>query len=218
VKMCYVFDCSKRPGTFIQSAVGCWLFTATFIGRSSHAAVAPEKGINAIHMAAMAMSKIRIGRLSATMTSNLGVIAGGDATNVVPAQCQVQGEVREFVREPIMAYLDEVNAVFRATAIECGGELRFETREDFAPFRLQREDPVVRVMEEALRAVGLDPHPIEYLGGSDANMLNAKAIPSVNLGIGAQNPHGDDEFILIEDLHKTAEIASALIERSATIL
>ena len=72
-------------------------------------------------------------------------------------------------------------------------------------------------MDEVLRGAGLEPHPIEYLGGSDANMLNAKPIPSVNLGIGAQNPHGDDEFILIEDLEKTAEIAAALVERSATL-
>jgi tripeptide aminopeptidase len=73
----------------------------------------------------------------------------------------------------------------------------------------------VRLTKQVLQAVGLTPHPIDYLGGSDANMLNAKGIPSVNLGIGAQNPHGDDEFILIEDLMKTAEIAEQIITRSA---
>jgi di/tripeptidase len=33
----------------------------------------------------------------------------------------------------------------------------------------------------------------------------------VNLGIGAQNPHSDEEFILLEDLAKSAEIALQLI-------
>jgi len=61
------------------------------------------------------------------------------------------------------------------------------------------------------KAVGLASNPIDYLGGSDANALNAKGIPSVNLGIGAQNPHGNDEFILLEDLHRSAELASALL-------
>jgi len=70
---------------------------------------------------------------------------------------------------------------------------------------------------EVLRSVGLSPHGIDYLGGSDANMLNAKGIPSVNLGIGAQNPHGDDEFILLEDLFKTEEIADQIISRSASL-
>jgi tripeptide aminopeptidase len=45
-------------------------------------------------------------------------------------------------------------------------------------------------------------------------MLNAKGIPAVNIGIGAQNPHGNDEFILLEDLDKSVEIARALIARS----
>ncbi|MER3523199.1 MAG: hypothetical protein C4326_03830 [Ignavibacteria bacterium] len=58
VKMCFVFDCSRRPGTFIRAAVGCSLYTATFIGRASHAAVAPEKGLNAIRMAARALARI----------------------------------------------------------------------------------------------------------------------------------------------------------------
>ena len=72
-------------------------------------------------------------------------------------------------------------------------------------------------MTDALRGVGLQPAGIEYLGGSDANMLNAKGLPTINLGIGAQNPHANDEFILIEDLHKTVEIARELITRSAVL-
>jgi len=38
-------------------------------------------------------------------------------------------------------------------------------------------------------------------------------IQSINLGIGAQNPHSNDEFIMIEDLIKTAEIAIELIKK-----
>ena len=58
VKTCFVFDCSKRPGYYIQSCVGCSLYTATFVGKPSHAAVAPEKGISAIAMAAEAIRRI----------------------------------------------------------------------------------------------------------------------------------------------------------------
>jgi di/tripeptidase len=35
----------------------------------------------------------------------------------------------------------------------------------------------------------------------------------VNIGIGAQNPHSNDEFIFIEDLAKAAEIAMNLISK-----
>ena len=217
VKMCFVFDCSRRPGTYIQSAVGCSLFTAAFTGRSSHAGVSPEKGINAVHLAAIALSKVPTGRLNASMTTNIAMISGGTATNVVPDRCTVEGEVREFRPEPIGAHLRMLEETFRSTASEYGGGVEFTSREDFPPFRLSPENRAVRMTDEVLRAVGLTPNPIEYLGGSDANMLNAKGIPSINLGIGAQNPHGNDEFILIEDLHTSVKIAEELIRRSETL-
>jgi tripeptide aminopeptidase len=217
VKMCFVFDCSKRPGTFIQAAVGCSLYTATFVGISSHAAVAPEKGVNAIQIAARALAGIPMGRLSPSMTSNVGMIAGGTATNVVSDRCTVTGEVREFDPALIREHLGMLQQTFLRTAREGGGTLEFESSEDFAPFRLSPEDAVFRLTVDVLSGAGLVPHPIDYLGGSDANMLNGKGIPAVNLGIGAQNPHGNDEFILIEDLHLSATIARGLIARSATL-
>ncbi len=44
-------------------------------------------------------------------------------------------------------------------------------------------------------------------------LLNELGIPSVNLGIGAQNPHSNDEFVLIEDLIKSSEIAMELVKK-----
>jgi len=218
VKMCFVFDCSRRPGTFIRAAVGCSLYNARFVGTASHAAVSPEKGVNAIRIAAKALTQVPVGRLSSTMTSNIGIISGGTATNVVPDECIVQGEVREFDPALITQHISDVEKTFRFTAIESGGNVDFTSSIDFAPFALQDSDDVVRTTTEVLEQLGLAPEPIHYLGGSDANTLNAKGIPSVNLGIGAQNPHGNDEFILIDDLHMSAEIAQKLIERSATLL
>ena len=49
------------------------------------------------------------------------------------------------------------------------------------------------------------------MGGSDANSLNVKGIKTINLGVGAQNPHGNDEFILYKDLKMASEIAYQLL-------
>ena len=212
-----MFDCSKRPGTFIQAAVGCSLYNAVFQGKSSHAAVNPEKGVNAIRIAAQALARVPMGRLSPTMTSNVGIIGGGSATNVVPDRCSLQGEVREFDPRLIADHLAVLESTFRSVAEQNGGGLEFTTSVDFAPFRLRPDDEVFRVAVDTLAGLGLVPHPIDYLGGSDANALNANGIPSVNLGIGAQNPHGNDEFILLEDLHKSAEIAFELLSRSKSL-
>ncbi|MFN0158020.1 MAG: M20/M25/M40 family metallo-hydrolase [Bacteroidota bacterium] len=213
IRMGFVFDCSRRPGVFIQSAVGCSLYDATFTGKAAHAGVAPENGISAIQIAARAISRIPMGRLSPTMTSNVGMIAGGSATNVVADRCTIHGEVREFVPALIDDHLLFLKAEFEGVALAVAGGVEFESRMDFPPFALSSESEAFITTVQVLQSVGLTPAPIRYLGGSDANMLNDKGIPSVNLGIGAQNPHANDEFILLEDLHKSAEIANALIER-----
>jgi tripeptide aminopeptidase len=70
---------------------------------------------------------------------------------------------------------------------------------------------MIIALERAMRLVGLEPEPIRYTGGSDANKYNAKGIHAVNIGIGAQNPHSYEEFVLIEDLVKTHELARALV-------
>lgn len=217
VRMCFVFDCSRRPGTFIKAAVGCSLYKAQFIGKAAHAAVAPETGVNAIHVAAKALAQMSIGRLSEKMTANIGMIDGGHATNVVPNRCSVKGEVRGFDLQDIANQVAGIERLFRETSDSYGAQVEFSSEVDFPPFQLDEEAEIVRLTKVVLRQVGLSPQPIDYLGGSDANELNAKGIPTVNLGIGAQNPHSNDEFILIEDLHKSVEIALALMERSATL-
>jgi tripeptide aminopeptidase len=216
VRLAFIFDCSKRPGTFIRSAVGCSMYTATFRGRSSHAGVSPEKGVHAIHIAARALSRITMGRHSPTMTSNVGMIRGGSATNIVPDSCIVEGEVRSFEPRAIEEHLLSLHSTFRTTAEDGGGSVTFEAAVDFEPFTLDPGSPVYRMTEAALRSVGLTPNPIEYLGGSDANTLNGRGIPAVNLGIGAQNPHGNDEFILLEDLQASADLAAVLTGTTLT--
>jgi tripeptide aminopeptidase len=215
VHMGFVFDCSKRPGTFIQSAVGCSLYTALFHGRASHAGVAPEKGISAIHVAAKALSRIPMGRLAPRMTSNAGTITGGTATNVVAERCSIEGEVRSFDPRAIEDHLGFLERTFRSVADEHGARLEMQTAVDFAPFVISEEARVFSRTVGAMRGVGLEPHPIEYLGGSDANTLNEKGIPTANLGIGAQNPHGNDEFILLDDLRKTSAIGAWLIRKDS---
>jgi tripeptide aminopeptidase len=149
------------------------------------------------------------------MTTNVGTIRGGSATNIVPDSCALEGEVRGFDPAAIAGHLRLVEEAFSRKASEHGAKVRFQSVVDFAPFVLESDWEVVRRTETVLRRLGLTPDPIEYTGGSDANTLNEMGVPSVNLGIGAQNPHGNDEFILLEDLQMATEIAGELIREAA---
>jgi tripeptide aminopeptidase len=45
-------------------------------------------------------------------------------------------------------------------------------------------------------------------------VYNEKGLPAINLGIGAQNPHGNDEFMLYADFKSVLELAVALLKNA----
>ena len=213
VQSIFVFDCSRTPGVYIRECVGLSLFKARFVGKAAHAGVAPEEGVNAIALAGAGIADLQLGRIDQDLTVNIGKISGGEATNVVPDKVDIEGEVRSFSPKRIQEQLGLIERTL-SQAVIGRGKLVFETKVDFPPYVHSHDSPIIRDVERALRAVGLQPQPIRYTGGSDANEYNAKGIPAVNLGIGAQKPHTFEEFVLIEDLVKSAEIAFMLLQHS----
>jgi tripeptide aminopeptidase len=207
IESVFVFDCSRRPGIFIQHCYGCLKFTLSVQGKSAHAGVAPEKGINAIAITAEIIASLRQGKLEDEATLNVGTIEGGSATNVVPSSVRCDGEIRGPSMESIDYHFDAVKHTADHIAQKSGGSVSIERSLAFAPFYIGENSKPFRQAASIIRRAGLEPQPIRYTGGSDANAFNAMGIPAINFGIGAQQPHSTDEFILIDDLVKTAELA-----------
>jgi tripeptide aminopeptidase len=211
LQMGFVFDSSLRPGNFVRQSCGAIAFTARILGKAAHSGIAPEKGIHAIAAAALAVSRLQLGRRDETTTVNVGTIHGGEGVNVVPALAVVEGEIRSMNPAMIEALSKEIEAVFAAACAELGAELEFEARWDFVPYTIAPSEPVFERIAAAISSAGLTPAPQISWGGSDANSFNARGVRSVNIGIGAQNPHANSEFILLEDLQHAATIALALL-------
>jgi len=207
----YVFDCSKRPGVYIRESVGLHTFKAQFIGKAAHAGVAPEEGVSAIQLACTGVTRLHLGRIDDGTTANVGRIRGGEALNAIPENATIEGEVRSFTGKRIAEELEKIEHTLRA-AVNATGKLVFSHEPDFEPYVLAADSALIQDLERAMRDVGLTPRPIRYTGGSDANKYNAKGFPAVNIGIGAQKPHSHEEFVLIEDLLKTYELAMALVK------
>ena len=89
-----VLDSAGAVGTIINSAPQHDRIDATIIGKAAHAGVAPETGISAIVVASQAIAAMRLGRLDAETTANIGLISGGSAMNVVPERVTLTGETR----------------------------------------------------------------------------------------------------------------------------
>jgi tripeptide aminopeptidase len=213
IKYGFVFDSGYRPGNFIHSACGALGFKIKILGKASHSGISPEKGINSLLIASKAISKLPLGRIDEESTMNIGILKSGSAVNVIPESAELDGEVRSFNVKKVDDYFNKILDVFKKEAESVGGKIEFDSFWDFKPFTVPESSFAFSETERVLRKVGLNPTPRISLGGSDANSLNEKGIESINLGIGAQNPHSNDEFILIEDLVKSAEIALELVKK-----
>lgn len=213
VKYGFVFDSHLRPGNFIAESVGAVAFNIRVIGKASHSGIAPEEGIDSIMITSRALASINFGRLDSETTANIGSVHGGSAINVVPELTLIEGEIRSVNPRKISKKIDEIRDKFTEAAQSAGGKTEFEYRWDFMPYKHSKQSTIYKMTCDALSRVGLEPTPQMSYGGSDANSLNAKGISCVNLGIGAANPHSNDEYIYTEDLYKTAEIALELMKK-----
>jgi tripeptide aminopeptidase len=213
IKMGFVFDSSLRPGKFVCESCGAIAFTARILGKAAHSGIAPEKGIHAIRAAATAISRMKMGRIDETTTINVGLMNAGEAVNVVPAMAVVEGEVRSMDWSKIETLTEEVRATFEAVCAEIGATLEFQSRWDFVPYHIEAQEPVFKNISAAIEKIGLRPEPHVSWGGSDANSFNQRGVRSVNIGIGAQNPHANTEFIYLEDFQNAADIALEILRK-----
>ena len=77
------------------------------------------------------------------------------------------------------------------------------------------QDELVQAIVRASRAAGLEPRFHRSGGGSDANVLAARGVRPVTLGVGMAAFHSVDEHIAVDDLEGAARLVEALIAEGA---
>lgn len=208
----YILDCSRDVGYYVATTPTAVDFKLEFQGRAAHSGIAPEKGINALSMAVDLLAQFPVGRIDQDTVANVGMIHGGGATNVVPEWISAQGEIRSFNDAKIADLQKLLEANAAAVAQKYRGKINIEWQPGFQGFKLKQKDHAVQVLETALQEMGYLPEGLVYYGGSDANVYNAQDITAVNIGIGASNPHSNEEYISVKNLNATASLMLKLVE------
>lgn len=207
-------------------ATGGYRMTIRIHGIASHAGNAPEKGASAITIAAMAIADLHragwLGRIvkdEGSGTSNVGVIEGGEATNVVTPHVTLRAEARSHDRAFRRVIVRTIAESFRRAAREVEtsegqrGSVQIQGRLDYEAFRLAPESPAVQAAEAAVRAVGGVPRLAVSNGGLDANWMTARGIPTVSLGCGQVNPHTTAERLQLPEFQRACRVALHLATR-----
>ena len=212
----FVFDHATPIGEIVIASPTYQRIVAELHGRAAHAGIRPEDGRNAIAAAARAIATMELGRLDSETTANIGTIAGGTATNVVPERCRVEGEVRGLAEQRVEEVLTDMVDRFQdaADAAECDLDITVERM--FTGYRIKPRAPQLAVAERALRACGYEPLAIVTGGGSDANAFETAGFPCLNLANGTERNHQPDERVSVDALEGMLEVAIALVEEAGS--
>lgn len=204
-------------------ATGAFRIAIEIEGLASHAGGAPEHGVSAVAVAGLAIADLqRAGWLGDVRrgdrhgTSNIGVIQGGAATNVVTDLVTLKAECRShdpgFRQEILTAIGQAFQRAAGAVRNVSGatGKVRLSSRLDYEAFRLDDDEPCVLAAEAAVRAIGGQPLRAITNGGLDANWLSARGIPTVTLGCGQRNVHTVNEQLDLAAFRQACRIALRL--------
>ncbi|PLX78776.1 MAG: peptidase M20 [Desulfuromonas sp.] len=226
------FDCdrleSKRgialdtngTGKLIYRAPGANKFRITITGLEAHAGMAPEKGVSAIETAARAISRMRLGRIDEETTANIGLIEGGQASNIVPRQVVLAGEVRSHDGEKLQMQTDHILHSLEAAAREMtkvidGKTIKpvitTEVTADYPIMHVKKDAPVIQLISAAATTLGQPLKVSMAGGGSDANIFNDSGIETVILSSGMENVHTSEESVSVADLTKVTELLVEVI-------
>ncbi|HEY4312586.1 MAG TPA: M20/M25/M40 family metallo-hydrolase [Pirellulales bacterium] len=208
-------------------ATGAYRLEITIDGIASHAGGAPEQGVSAIAIAGLAIAELQRGGWLGDVrkgnnrgTSNIGVIHGGAATNVVTDRVDLKAEARS--HDPVFrrAIRDAIIDAFKKAAGEvrsvtgAAGKATCEHRQDYESFRLPEGDPSIAAAATAVAATGGKPFHFVSNGGLDANWLTARGIPTVTLGCGQLNAHMVTGQLDLAEFRRACRIALRLATAS----
>lgn len=192
-------------------------FKVTIKGKAAHAGLEPEKGINAIMLAARALAEVpHMGRIDEESTSNIGIISGGTARNIVCETCTIEGEVRSIHEDRLERYTNEILEHIRNVVEGLGGRVETEVERMYPGYNLDESSPIICLLKEAAQKAGLPLNLHSTGGGSDTNVINGHGIPAVDLSVGMDRVHSTEERIRISDMEKACRFLETIITTALT--
>ena len=210
-----VLEPGRAAETIVSSRKGCGQYRVEVQGVSAHAGVEPDRGSNAILELSYQVQKMQA--LNGTIpeaTLSVGIIRGGERTNVVPDYAYFDMDVRASDQasvEALEAAMRQVTSQnkLRDTRITLSGSMLCQPFE-----RNSRNKHLVELAKEAGSELGLKIQDVGSGGASDANTTSAMGVSTLDgLGAGGGLAHNPGEFIELDYLPARVALVAGLIRR-----
>jgi tripeptide aminopeptidase len=197
----------------------------TVHGLEAHAGIAPEQGISAITVAAEALAAMKLGRVDAETTANVGRIEGGLASNIVPNRVVVRAETRSLSVDGLETQTSHMRECFERAAaahrvVVAGREhvARVESRieRDYERLAVADDRPIVGLVRRAAQQLRAPFRTRSTGGGSDANVFAGRGLEVANLACGMRQIHTVNEWVDLNDIAATTALLVETVRLHAT--
>jgi len=192
---------------------GSGMYEIEVLGRSAHAGLEPEKGVNAIEELARQVTEMKaLEDLEQGTTVTFTLVRGGTASNVVPDRACASIDVRFRASQEG----DRVDSALKQRrALKQGAQVKVTGCLDRPPMvRSPKTAELFRAAQEIARTLGIELWEGEAGGGSDGNFTAALGIPTLDgLGVEGAGAHTPDEYVLRSSLVPRLALLARLIER-----
>jgi glutamate carboxypeptidase len=209
----YVLEGGRENGDFVSARKGVTDYAVTVHGRAAHAGVEPHKGRNAIAQAAALVSDIQgLHDRWPGVSVNVGTIAGGTRTNVVPASCVFEIDLRA----PDATTLEAAEAeIERICATPAFPDVTIDVRRESWHRPMEKTDAVAVQVERAIgfaAELGFELHDASTGGASDANTIAAAGTAVIDgLGPIGGDDHSPSEWLDLTSIVPRTALVAALI-------
>jgi len=210
-----VLEPGRAEGTVVSSRKGCGQYRVEVHGLSAHAGVEPQKGRNAILELSYQVQKMQA--LNGTIpgaTLSVGIIRGGERTNVVPDYAYFDMDVRTSDQaglEALEAAMRKVTTqnMLQGTRITLSGSMLVKPFE-----RSKYNAQLVDLAKEAGSELGLKIQDVGSGGACDANTSAAMGVPTLDgLGAGGGLAHNPGEYIELDYLPTRIALVAGLVKK-----
>ena len=182
-------------------------------GRASHAGLAPEKGVNAIHELALQIAQAeKWNDLRRGVSVNVGLVSGGTRPNVIPDHAKAVLDLRS-LRIADMRRIEKQLRGLRP--ILRGAKLTVRGGFNRAPLEHKISAELFHRASTLAKSMGLTIGEATAGGGSDGNLTGALGIPTLDgLGAVGDGAHSAGEYVLARTMPERAALLAALLLNS----
>jgi glutamate carboxypeptidase len=179
-------------------------------GRASHAGLAAEKGINAIHELAAQLTRIeKWNDARRGVSVNADIIEGGTRTNVIAERARAILDLRA-MRPSDMRDIERRLAALRP--VHRGAKLKVTGGFDRPPLERRMCAALFAQAKSLAEQMNLTLGECTAGGGSDGNFTGALGIPTLDgLGAVGDGAHSNHEYVLIRTMPARAALLAALL-------